>query len=409
MRTDTRPSWTSKLAAALLVLLVPMGCAGPLGALEETAGVDPPSDPPPPPTTTAEFPFQAPITQIVAGAVPSYAVLSDGTVWGWTDFPQPPDLPQHDGSYWSVEGPTPVLVPGLQDVTQVAFRFRHGCALHRDKTVSCWGENESGQLATGDYIGRWSPTRVEGLEGAVEIDVGEQHSCARLEDGTVACWGTRAAYWPVNPSVEGNIVDRHPFRLEGFPKMASLALSRLHTCATGADGASRCWGNLWPDDPTQSFSLDDQLAFRDFALDDPGAQLLNGSCALLESGSIACACQNEEVGVEQRKLPCYQQGAPVSSFGDGVIQAVTRVAQACALFAGGEVRCTGDYFHSIWLGDPWHYKGWETIGGIVSASAIDVGVNACAIDGACVRCWGPTIGREPRTVGCYVESLPPPH
>jgi hypothetical protein len=347
--------------------------------------------------------------QVAAGHVPSFVVLADGDVWGWTDFAQPAAVPEERAPFWLVEGPEPIRIEGLSDVVRVAFRFYHGCALHRDGTVSCWGNNGSGQLGNGTRTSTRTPAKVEGLEGVVEIDVGEFHSCARLENGEMKCWGNRAAYFPQNPLKDGEVLDLVPFRLEGFPPASALSLSRLHTCAVGMDGQPFCWGNLWPEEPSKSISLGEQLDYRDFDLAAAPARLLHGTCAELGDGSIACQCRNEEVGVEPTKLPCYEPGQTKTPFGAGIVQADARVAQVCAIFSDGAVRCQGQWASPYRLDPPWEYGSWEEIEGLSSPTAIDVGVNACAIDGACVRCWGPTLGKAPRTVGCYEAPPDGPH
>lgn len=383
------------------------GCAGPLSSEEEPeAQSDPPIDAPSEPDVAS---FDAPVVEVVAGHVPSFVVLADGHVWGWTDFAQPSPVPEENAPFWLVEGPRPVRIEGLEGVVHVAFRFHHGCALHHDGTVSCWGDNASGQLGNGTRTSTRKPARVEGLEGVVEIDVGEQHSCARREGGEILCWGNRAAYWPFNPLKDGSVLDLVPFRLEGFPPASALSLSRLHTCATGADGQPFCWGNMWPGDSSKDISFDEQLTYRDFALDAAPARLLHGSCAELGDGSIACACRNEEVGVEPKKLPCHEPGQTISPFGADIVRADARVAQVCAIIADGSVRCLGQWASPYRLDPPWEYADWERIEGLSSPTAIDVGVNACVIDGACVRCWGPTIGKAPRTVGCYEAPPDGPH
>ena len=287
------------------------------------------------------------------------------------------------------------------------MRCRPGGALPADGTVSCWGDNTRGQLATGDPINRDAPTLVEGLTDVAEIDVGEEHSCARHHDGTLSCWGRRSAYWAYNPLEEGEIVDERPWRLEGLPPIGALSLSRLHTCATTTAGEALCWGNLWPGDATLDISFDEQRAYRDFGLDPAPARLVHGSCAELAGGGLACACQNEETGVEPEKLPCYTPDGEVDSFASGVELADTRVAQACAVFEDGALRCTGQYASPFWTSPPWRYDGWEAIDRLVAPSAVSVGVNACALDEGCVKCWGPTIGRHPRRVGCYREPGAP--
>ncbi len=95
----------------------------------------------------------------------------------------------------------PVRVLGITDAVHIASRDHVSCALRRDGTVSCWGDNSVGQL--GD--GRWdhgdacgssthgdcslTPTRVVGLDHVVQIVVSGGHACALQDSGRVFCWG----------------------------------------------------------------------------------------------------------------------------------------------------------------------------------------------------------------------------
>ncbi len=71
----------------------------------------------------------------------------------------------------------------------------HTCARLTDGTVRCWGSNASGQL--GDYTTYgWhsaTPTVVWGLSNVVQVTAGfaagADHSCARMLDRSVVCWG----------------------------------------------------------------------------------------------------------------------------------------------------------------------------------------------------------------------------
>ena len=55
--------------------------------------------------------------------------------------------------------------------------------------MRCWGDNGGGQLGDGTYTRRLTPVVVPGLTNVVELAPGAHHTCARLADGTVRCWG----------------------------------------------------------------------------------------------------------------------------------------------------------------------------------------------------------------------------
>src|SRR5438045_2170212 len=72
--------------------------------------------------------------RVSAGEAGAWASLADGTVAGWGD-----DSRGALGNGTRVSSPTPVAVPGLNDITSVSVRDQHACALHANGTVSCWG------------------------------------------------------------------------------------------------------------------------------------------------------------------------------------------------------------------------------------------------------------------------------
>lgn len=380
-----------------------LACAGPLTPAPL------PDETPAPAQDPSTFLFPAPIKQIAAGQAASYVLLGDGSVWGFSLITQPAQMPEDKAPFYGVQDRTPIPMQGLADVESIAFRYRHGCALHKDGTVSCWGDNRYGQLGIGTRTSTPVPTKVPGLSKVKQVDVGEGHTCVLFDDGKVSCFGQRTAFFPLNPLKDGEVLDKTPFLLKNLAPMDSLSLSRLHTCGTTTSGEVLCWGNLWPDDTTIDITLSEQLAYRDFRLNEAPADLLHGSCALQKDGGLACACQNEEGGVLGTFLPCYRPEEAVSSFGAEMIQADMKMGQACGLFADGSVQCKGAYESQIDGLLPFVYENWETIQGLTAPSALSVGIDACAIDDDCVRCWGFLSGRAPVTIGCYEKPPEVPH
>jgi len=58
----------------------------------------------------------------------------------------------------------PVRVQGLENVRLIAVGAFHNLALKEDGTLWAWGNNEYGQLGTGDTQPRSYPIPVEGLD-----------------------------------------------------------------------------------------------------------------------------------------------------------------------------------------------------------------------------------------------------
>ncbi len=230
---------------------------------------------------------------------------------------------------------TPVAVSGLQhDVVAISDSGLQTCALLRGGAVKCWGINDHGQLGNGTTKDSWTPVAVTGLQhGVVAISVGNadgDHACALLRDGTVRCWGenefgqlgdgtTQQRATPVKvqglrdvAAVVVNSYDTYALLRGGtveYVSKTALKVSGLqdnviaisagvgHECALMRDRTVRCWGN---NDEGQLGNGADLNAFREI----PGSNTpitvtgLHGvlaitsgrshSCALLHGGRVKC-------------------------------------------------------------------------------------------------------------------------
>ncbi len=223
-------------------------------------------------------PGGAPLTGITAletGGDHTCAITTTGGVkcWGWGSHGQ---LGNDQGVLGSLglqsSIPVDVLVKlggePLRGATAVAAGGMHTCALMKDATVKCWGNNDWGQLGNGasltpgqsnDRI--FSPVDVVvasgglPLTGAVAITAGAAHSCALMNDSGVKCWGRnfvgelgdgtggQGATDPAQGAISTTPVDvlTEPggARLTGA---IAIAAGEDHTCALMANSTVKCWG-----------------------------------------------------------------------------------------------------------------------------------------------------------------------
>ena len=76
-------------------------------------------------------------------------------------------------------------VPGLTGVQAIVAGRQHACALFAGGAVSCWGANESGQLARPPSTGPEAPAPVAGLPPVQRLFAGGSNTCAA--SATDAC------------------------------------------------------------------------------------------------------------------------------------------------------------------------------------------------------------------------------
>lgn len=89
----------------------------------------------------------------------------------------------------------PVRAEGLGDAQAVVGGCRHIAVLHRDGTVSAWGNGGDGRLGTGRFGDEPRPCRVVSpdgsglLTGVVSLAAGAGHTAAVTGDGRLFVWG----------------------------------------------------------------------------------------------------------------------------------------------------------------------------------------------------------------------------
>lgn len=121
--------------------------------------------------------------------------------------------------------------------TQIAVGSRNTCALMEDKTVTCWGDNDYGQLGQGDVKTYTGKVTVKNLSNIVQIATATRNSCAINEAGQLYCWGYGVTRGDGNMSAH--------LKQPGDPilsnvKQVSLVMDTA--CAVLNDGSARCWG-----------------------------------------------------------------------------------------------------------------------------------------------------------------------
>lgn len=198
------------------------------------------------------------VSAIVRGGGHSCAVLDDGSVrcWGHNSNGELGFTSTEECHY--IEGlefpctSKPTLVPGLSHVKEIALGSSHTCALLRNETVLCWGDDALGQLGDGPSPANAysaTPILVPGLEGIVAIAAGAHHTCALTHDWKVLCWGrgTDRALG-AGPShdvcfgIDSRIAcTRSPGIVPGLPGIGALMLAENVTCVFPHEGRSRCW------------------------------------------------------------------------------------------------------------------------------------------------------------------------
>lgn len=345
-------------------------------------------------TTPVDIPdLDKGVMAIAAGGEHTCALTRDGSVLCWGEnYAGQLGIGRLFGSY-----ARPTRVKELGGIVQaVAAGRSHTCALLQSGELECWGDNNDGQLglemvSTGGMV---SPQRVRALRGkAVAVTAGVQHTCALTDRGEVFCWGNNeeGQLGDVTLMRQGAIS-----RVIGLPRPArQLSAGDWHTCAVLTDGSAVCWGE------GDFGKLGDGTSWLNSAVPVAVSGLNGGlrevasgghhTCAVLSNNQVLCWGSNLDGQLGTRRSG--QSRAPTNVVGlTSAAQVAAGGSFTCALTQADSVRCWGANF-SGQLGNAGTTDSAtpvDVVGLSAGARAVDAGPNhACAITaGGGVRCWG---------------------
>jgi alpha-tubulin suppressor-like RCC1 family protein len=186
------------------------------------------------PTPAAALPGT--IVQLATGLRSSAALLADGSLWTWGQ--------DNEGQlgYGTNGGlvTTPTRVPGLSGVIQVALSDEgSGYAVESDGSVWAWGDNSNGQLGNGSTTSTSTPVRVPLLTGVREVAAGGDYALARKSDGTVWSWGENE-HGELGDGTTDN--ESLPEPVSGLTGIGQVASGGAESFAVRADGTVYSWG-----------------------------------------------------------------------------------------------------------------------------------------------------------------------
>jgi alpha-tubulin suppressor-like RCC1 family protein len=295
--------------------------------------------------------------------------------------------------------------------------YAFSCSRTAGGDVSCWGQDTLGQRGRGDAGGAVVlsvPTPASAISAAVDVQAGGGHACARHGDGGLSCWGNDN-YGQLGRIVAGSI-DRTPGSVTLPAAAAQVTTGEFHTCARLADGTIRCWG-------LDNFG---QLGRAGVTSSSPDAvpapvsgvagaiDVSAGSahtCAVLLGGSVVCFGYDSNGQLGRGTVVVSSSTPALVALPAGAVSVCAGFVHSCALLADGTVMCWG-YNDKGQLGNGVVSAGTVTpsqsaiplvVTGLTGARAITCGGHhTCAIvANSQAVCWGAN------DVGQLGAGLPP--
>jgi len=181
---------------------------------------------------------------VVAGGYHSCALTRDGVAYCWGE-----NGTGALGDGTTIDRAAPVAVRTDKRFVALAGGYAHTCGVTTAGAVLCWGQNQFGQLGNGalehavvkrDVIrARLTPTLIHSFDTFIAVAAGDAHTCALARDNTMWCWGNNT-----NGQLgDESVTDRYsPVKVAGGRRFVSVAAAGKHTCGMTTTDELMCWG-----------------------------------------------------------------------------------------------------------------------------------------------------------------------
>ena len=290
------------------------------------------------------------VAAVSAGTGLSLALKADGAVLAWGDNSSGQ---LGDGTFSGHA--TPAAVAGMMEIRSISTQIlsHHSLAIRTDGVVVAWGNNDNGQLGTGDTANQLVAVAVPNLSDVIATAVGASHSVALTADGTVWAWADNSSgqlgigtstdqFSPVQVRISATSL---------LHNVTAIAAASNTSYALTADGAVFAWGANTAGQLGTNTMSSESFAVPVHGIGNVG--FLTGVTAIAANGSAAYALTGDgsvlawglnaggQVGdgtLTQRLTPVQVSGLGP---GSGVISIAAIAGGAAALKSDGSVFAWG--------------------------------------------------------------------
>jgi hypothetical protein len=174
-----------------------------------------------------------------AGFPHTCGIITTGDLYCWGS--QVGGMRGIGGSGTSGSDPTPTLVVGGDQWTEVDAGFTTVCGIADGGKLFCWGDASEAALGNGVTTGNFLvPVAILPESSFVSVDIGLANgACAITTGHTAMCWGKGT--WGRLGNGDETIATR-PVAVSGVNRFAGIATSYSGTCGVTDAGTASCWG-----------------------------------------------------------------------------------------------------------------------------------------------------------------------
>lgn len=230
---------------------------------------------------------------VAVGSGHSCAITDENKIQCWGDN----DSGQLGDANLGVDKLIPVFIDSENRYLKVALGMSHTCAIDLNESIECWGSNIVGQLGNSNNSTSGVPVKVNSSEKFSDIALGYHFSCALTSNysespGSIYCWGHNL----FGQLGTGDFDSRNtPTLLETQDKFIKIAARGDRICALNTEGELYCWGMSWKrEDVVNQYTRPELIQSDEFFTNlDMGSMYI---CAKNTSNELHCI-GNEYYGV----------------------------------------------------------------------------------------------------------------
>jgi regulator of chromosome condensation len=222
---------------------------------DETGGLND-AEATPKPVPAEYFPEDTTFVDVAAGDSCSFALTTEGAVYGWGTFRKNEGILGFERGNHTA--PRPVYLDSVKKVTQIVCGTNHVYVLDKDRHVYAWGngqQNQLGRRVTERNLHQaLQPNRIGFHDTSIKkhsqriayIASGDYHGLAIAEDGHIWAWGANnyceTGYTGNAGAEDASVLQPKIIHsLEG-KSVESLAAGAHHNLAITKDGQVLVWG-----------------------------------------------------------------------------------------------------------------------------------------------------------------------
>ena len=181
----------------------------------------------------------SPLTFLTTGYNHSCAITASGVLkcWGANTSGQIGNNSLNDAYT-----PSAVTQASAEDTySSVSAGYYYSCGVTTSGTLKCWGENNLGQLGTGNTTPSTTPTPIDEGTSYLTVSAGLQHACGITAlTHQVKCWGVNS-YGEVGNGATSGVST--PTLIDSSNTYQFISAGAFHTCGITTSGVLKCWGH----------------------------------------------------------------------------------------------------------------------------------------------------------------------